>query len=52
MICKLEYRIVLPRQLDDYCATIGEDRTYQKENPVRQANDEAFGKGITELFTT
>jgi hypothetical protein len=51
MIREIEYRIVLPYQLDDYCATIAEDKAYQTENPIRQANDEAFGKGITKLFT-
>jgi hypothetical protein len=51
MIREIEYRIVLPYQLDDYCATIAEDKPYQTENRIRQANVEAFGKGITELFT-
>jgi hypothetical protein len=52
MIQELEYRIILPYQLDDYCASITEDKAYRKENPIRHANDEAFRRGITELFTT
>ncbi|GIC87126.1 F-box protein [Aspergillus udagawae] len=52
MIQELEYRIILPYQLDDYCASITEDKAYRKENPIRHVNDEAFRRGITELFTT
>jgi hypothetical protein len=47
----VDYTVVIPYQLDDY-ETVKRKATYNEQNVVRDANNEAFEEGIVALFTT
>ncbi|KAL3451370.1 hypothetical protein BJX65DRAFT_321310 [Aspergillus insuetus] len=48
-IRNLDYTIILPYRLDDY-RSVKLKGTYNEQNPVREANDEAFKAGVMALF--
>jgi hypothetical protein len=50
-IRELDYTIILPYRLDDYqCVKL--EGAYGEQNPIREANDEAFKAGVVALFRT